>query len=125
MTRTDSRTRVPNASRRVKPINRPESRAQAREWDNTKLAYRRLGLCHRCAAQAAYGHQLGFVPVEPPCGSCLPVVLRFDLDAGGVWRKASKGLRRSAATRARHSLAVQLPMVTIGTTDRNEPAQSR
>jgi hypothetical protein len=42
----------------------------ARLWERVKSAYVADGFCHGCAAQAAYGHQLGFSQIEPPCGAC-------------------------------------------------------
>ena len=38
----------------------PETIDQAIVWETTKNAYLRDGLCHRCAAQAAWGHQCGW-----------------------------------------------------------------
>jgi hypothetical protein len=89
----------PNGPRPVKPINRPETLQQAREWQTTRVAYLNLGLCQLGAARAGYGHQLGFALLEPPCSACLPAVRGFDLDAGGGWRKASRAVRRTSSRR--------------------------
>jgi hypothetical protein len=48
---------------------RPETLAQARHWDEKVSRYRRAGFCDRCAAQAAWGHQIGFSNTQP-VGDC-------------------------------------------------------
>ena len=58
-------------------IRRPETMGQALAWQRQKARYLALGYCHRCAAQAACGHQLGFSRVKPPCLTCVQV------EAGG------------------------------------------
>lgn len=63
-----------------------ETRRQARLWDSTKSFYRKTGLCHRCAASAAWGHAFSFREVSSPCAECLSVVLSFPDDAWGEWR---------------------------------------
>jgi hypothetical protein len=65
--------------------------AQARAFDRKKKRYRRLGLCHPCASQAAWGHQCGFGKgrIHDPCATCAPIVAGFP-DAGPTdskWRK--------------------------------------
>lgn len=65
--------------------------AQARAFDRKKKRYRRLGLCQPCAAQAAWGHQVGFGKgrINDPCAKCAPIVAGFP-DAGPTdskWRK--------------------------------------
>lgn len=47
----------------------PETMGQARTWDAIVSKYRLTGFCDRCAAQAAWGHQLGFTHVRP-VGEC-------------------------------------------------------
>ena len=69
----------------------PESRVQAKEFDRRKRAYRDAGLCHACAAQAAFGHQMGFLQVHPPCASCVPIVMGFPYPAEGSWRRFRRG----------------------------------
>jgi hypothetical protein len=65
----------------------PESPRTARRWDGAKAAYLRDGLCHRCAAQAAWGHQLGFSRIRPPCADCRPIVDRFPVSEASPWRR--------------------------------------
>lgn len=67
----------------------PETIRQARTWVTTKGHYLELGLCSTCAAQAAYGHQLGFGRANPPCASCLPVILSLPVNELGEWRSSS------------------------------------
>lgn len=52
-----------------------ETPGQVKTWDEAKSRYLRAGFCHRCASQAAWGHQLGFTHAAPPCTTCagLPV----------------------------------------------------
>ena len=64
----------------------PETQRQAQRWDAVKAHYLRKGLCAVCAAQAAYGHQLGFGRVKPPCDACVPLVTRFPGKGAGDWR---------------------------------------
>lgn len=51
--------------------------AEAERWDALSQAYRNAGLCAVCAAQAAYGSQLGFENVQRPCYRCKPRVAQF------------------------------------------------
>lgn len=48
----------------------PESLRQARRWDETAARYRTHGLDPACAAQLAWGHQVGFSQVRPVCDEC-------------------------------------------------------
>lgn len=78
----------------IKSISRPaadppESLRQARTFDATKRHYMQLGLCGRCAAQAAWGHQLGFSESKPPCHGCQSIVDTFPVDKPGKWRSNS------------------------------------
>lgn len=84
----------PNPSRRTES----ETLSQAREWDKTKMHYVRLGLDHRCAAQAAYGHQLGFTQVKDPCSACLKVIVGFPTPQPGLWRSHSRRRTRGFST---------------------------
>lgn len=68
----------------------PESPSQAKAWDLRKKRYLRAGLCHACAGQAAWGHQLGFQAVKEPCMTCMHVVLEFARDEAGLWRSQPK-----------------------------------
>jgi hypothetical protein len=49
---------------------RPETIDQARRWDVVKARAIAFGMCNRCAAQYAWGLQIGFARSHPPCGSC-------------------------------------------------------
>lgn len=82
---------------------KPETMSQARTWDTVKAAYLRAGLCHACAGQAAWGHQLGFGHVSPPdkrgfrhgirppCDRCRPLVAAFPVAAPAGWRRFARG----------------------------------
>lgn len=50
--------------------DRPETIRQARTWETVKGHYQEAGLCEGCAGQAAYGAQLGFAKIKPPCAEC-------------------------------------------------------
>lgn len=72
------------ASRRAQdPV---ESLRQARTFDTTKRHYEDLGLCRFCAAQAAWGHQLTFSRINPPCHECQLRVDDFPVAEPGRWR---------------------------------------
>jgi hypothetical protein len=58
----------------TKTLSPPETKRQAQRWDAHVKAYRAKGLCVACAGQAAYGHQLGFDAIAPPCETCRPLV---------------------------------------------------
>jgi hypothetical protein len=54
-----------------------ETLAQAILWEKVKRRYLAAGLCHKCAAQAAYGHEYGsggWNAIHPPCASCAQLV---------------------------------------------------
>jgi hypothetical protein len=76
---------------RDKPDDGPETMEQARRWEVVKNRYERAGLCHICSAQAAFGHQLGFSRVHPPCPDCVPVVAEFPYPAVAPWRMTLDG----------------------------------
>ena len=67
-------------------MKRPETLSQARTWQRQRDRYGAEGLCGMCAAQAAYGHQLGFTHIEPPCSACSPMVARFSTAKPNGWR---------------------------------------
>lgn len=69
--------------------DRVETLRQARIFDSAKRHYERLGLCGVCAAQAAWGHQLGFSGINPPCHRCQPIVDAFPVNKPGKWRSNS------------------------------------
>lgn len=74
----------------------PETARQAHTWETVANLYETDGLCRGCAGQAAYGHQLGFSRVHPPCDPCQSIVGGFPLSAGkdSPWRRHEKGDRR-------------------------------
>lgn len=47
-------------------LRKSEGLRQAARFETYKNRYASIGLCHYCAAQAAYGHQHGFSAVEQP-----------------------------------------------------------
>jgi len=53
---------------------KPETLRQAQRFDAHVAVYRQKGLCEACSAQMAYGHQLGWAAITPPCESCRPIV---------------------------------------------------
>lgn len=80
-------------SRRARdPVETPR---QARTFDATKRHYERLGLCRTCAAQAGWGHQLGFSRINQPCKRCQALVDTFPVARSGRWRSNSP--RRGAS----------------------------
>ena len=70
---TTSRTRDAN-----------ETPRQARTFSTVKGHYLTLGLCSPCAAQAAFGHQLGFSRSKPPCNSCRAIIASFPVEELGA-----------------------------------------
>lgn len=76
------------------PRPTPAELAHAKEFDVCNNRYLDLGLCTRCAPQAAYGHQDGFANVKPPCAQCLPIILSFPTNESGEWRSYSRRLGR-------------------------------
>ena len=81
-----------NETRKPK-ADRPETLREARRWGTTLNQYLAFGLCHRCAAQAAYGHQIGFTRVEhDPCPACVPVVASLPQESSHpAWRRFQHG----------------------------------
>ena len=71
----------------------PETLGQARLWTIVLNNYTQFGLCHGCAAQAAWGHQNRFVSVQPPCEACADVValLPESCGASSPWRHFRRG----------------------------------
>lgn len=67
-------------------LTEPESVRQAQRHESVTNSYRLAGLCVRCAAQAAYGHQHGFSTVRRPCTACRSVVERFPVGKPNGWR---------------------------------------
>lgn len=81
-------------------LHEPETPGQVKEQQRLQRQYVRLGLCPRCADQAAYGHSLGFTVIEPPCPDCLSTIEQFDLARPNGWRKASRARLRGHFNRA-------------------------
>ncbi|WP_275778041.1 hypothetical protein [Paenarthrobacter sp. Y-19] len=83
-----------------------ETVRQARSFDAYKRRYVRLGLCYPCAAQAAYGHQLGFSLSKPPCHACQAVVDTFPVKRVNGWSSWSPrhGAKLSAGLRPRKAI---------------------
>ena len=69
-----------------KPDDGPETTSQAHHFETNKNRYLNAGLCYVCAAQAGWGHQLGFSRVHPPCDMCAPIVAKFPFPAVAPWR---------------------------------------
>jgi hypothetical protein len=57
-----------------RPAERPETLYQAQWWDVQKSRAIAHGLCEECAAQYAWGLQLGFTRSHPPCPRCAAIV---------------------------------------------------
>jgi hypothetical protein len=72
----------------------PETLEQAMHWQKMKGAYLLRGLCHKCAAQAAYGHQRGaggWKVLHPPCPDCAGIVEMFAYATPNpFWRSMSR-----------------------------------
>lgn len=82
---------APPAHSESEASKRPETLGQAVRWETVKNRYGRRGLRVRCAAQAAWGHQLGFGNVHPPCGVCESVVVGFEVAERNGWRRFRRG----------------------------------
>jgi len=67
-------------------LSQAETLSQARTHDRYARAYRDAGLCSGCAYQAAYGHQLGFGVVRPPCEGCAATVASLPSGKANGWR---------------------------------------
>ncbi len=61
-------------SKRQPAAERPETIEQAKRWDVQKSRALAQGLCSRCAAQYAWGLQVGFTRSHPPCSSCAVII---------------------------------------------------
>jgi hypothetical protein len=67
----------------------PETIGQARVWTRKQGRYEIAGLCVVCAAQAAWGHAIGFQKIHDPCLICQPIVAAFPVPGpkGSKWKK--------------------------------------
>jgi hypothetical protein len=84
--------------RKAPKVTPSETLVQARTWMTVKNIYRELGLCNGCAGQAAYGHQMGFAAVHPPCPACEKVIAAFPIEKPNGWR--TRGGKVSRTTTA-------------------------
>jgi hypothetical protein len=65
---------------RVRTSTRAETLEQVAEWERTKRRYLQAGLCHKCAAQAAWASEVGaggWNAIHPPCVECVEIVELF------------------------------------------------
>lgn len=67
-----------------------ETPRQAEKWQRVYRWYDRAGLCPRCSAQGAWGHQLGFSNVKPPCLPCSVIVVEFPSPATNGWNQLTQ-----------------------------------
>lgn len=65
----------------------PETPSRAQEWQRAYGWYDRAGLCPRCSAQGAWGVQLGYSNVKPPCNPCAVIVAEFPAERSNGWRR--------------------------------------
>ena len=79
----------------------PETTEQAREWQRFYGWYDRAGLCPRCSAQGAWGHQLGFSNVKPPCNPCAVIVADFPAKVSNGWHRLHRHTAAQYALTAR------------------------
>jgi hypothetical protein len=72
----------------------PETVYAAVRWENVCRRYEAKGLCRRCAGQAAWGHQNGFLSIHDPCDVCKPVVAKLPMPSSNdAWRRIIRGDR--------------------------------
>jgi hypothetical protein len=69
-------------------VDTGETIREAATWENVKGHAFRYGLCHVCAAQLAWGHQIGFAVIErEPCDECRPLIAALPRTTGHpAWR---------------------------------------
>lgn len=73
-----------------KDSHSPETPMQAQWWMRTRSWYERAGVCPRCSSQGAWGHQLGFSNVKPPCTPCGLIVAEFPVPTLNDWRQLTQ-----------------------------------
>ena len=83
------------------PSRRHETPRQARTWQEVYGWYDRAGLCPRCSAQGAWGHQLGFTNVKPPCNPCAVIVADFPAKVSNGWHRLHRHTAPQYALTAR------------------------
>jgi hypothetical protein len=76
----------------------PETVRQAQAWDSACAWYGGAGLCGRCASQMAWGHQIGWGRVHPPCDECEATVATFPVPKVNGWRSVPQKSRRNRAS---------------------------
>lgn len=85
----------------MKFADMPETFEQARYWTKVYNHAVDYGLCPKCAAQLAWGHQIGFRRVEHrPCETCLPLVVRLSSERANGWRTVAGDAGSGARWRA-------------------------
>lgn len=99
------------SARATGTARRSESGSQARRWDWIKTRYLQDGFCDACAAQAAYGHQLGFSQVAPVCDRCRGKVPTYR-EAGERAHHWAGSVLRSAAERPGQSETPGSPVLS-------------
>ncbi len=82
--------------------DRPETLRQAQRFEVHKGEFLRLGLCHPCAAQGAYGRQCGFTSVRAPCADCLPLLDPLPVASPNGWRRFAKDTASALRLTAEH-----------------------
>lgn len=79
---------------RVRTSIRAETLDQVGEWERTKRRYLWAGLCHKCAAQAAWANQVGaggWGAIHPPCVECVELVeLLAYPTTNPLWRSVAR-----------------------------------
>lgn len=78
-----------------------ETPSQAQEWQRAYGWYDRAGLCPRCSAQGAWGVQLGYSNVKPPCNPCAVIVSTFPAERPNGWRRLHRETAAQYALTAR------------------------
>jgi len=106
-------------TRQLKKLHQTETLDQAELFTTNRNLFSRLGFCDMCAAQAAYGRQLGWKQVAPPCAKCIASVDEISLnEIGARWRKIFEDSERWGAMDTRTSAlsgAPSLKVVQAGT----------
>jgi len=94
MTTTRARHRGAPA-RRCISTREPESIHQAERWERVKRQGVRFGLCIVCAAQVAWGAQLGFSQTtRQPCATCAPLMAALPVSQANGWQTPAGVLSR-------------------------------
>jgi hypothetical protein len=73
-------------SAKVTKAVKPETQSQAETWTRVETNAALFGLDHRCAAQLAWGAQLGFANVHEPCDDCKALLADQPTVRPGGWR---------------------------------------